>query len=68
VCRRTAAAGQHFEDAFDTIGNRQSSKAGGDNDGANLQSATYAVNTLNQYTNHQPHRAGLRERVGHGQQ
>jgi RHS repeat-associated protein len=47
----TAVAGQHFEYAFDTIGNRQSTKAGGDNDGVNLQSATYAVNTLNQYTN-----------------
>ncbi len=46
----TPVAGQHFEYAFDTIGNRQSTKAGGDNGGASLRPASNAVNTLNQYT------------------
>ena len=44
-------AGQQFEYAFDTIGNRTSTQAGGDQNGANLRSATYAANNLNQYTN-----------------
>ncbi len=42
--------GQQFEYGFDDIGNRLSTKGGGDQNGANLQSATYSVNSLNQYT------------------
>ncbi len=42
--------GQQFEYGFDDIGNRQSTKAGGDENGANLRAATYTPNTLNQYT------------------
>ncbi|HQK02584.1 MAG: hypothetical protein BWX48_00006 [Verrucomicrobia bacterium ADurb.Bin006] len=41
----------HFEYAFDDIGNRRNMKAGGDNTGANLRSAGYVVNALNQYGN-----------------
>jgi RHS repeat-associated protein len=47
----TPVAGQQFEYAFDDIGNRSSTKAGGDQTGMNLRSATYSVNDLNQYTN-----------------
>src|SRR5258708_2791292 len=47
----TAVAGQQFEYTFDDIGNRTQTKAGGDNSGANLHSATYGANSLNQYTN-----------------
>ncbi|HOC00845.1 MAG TPA: RHS repeat-associated core domain-containing protein, partial [Verrucomicrobiota bacterium] len=47
----TPVAGQQFEYAFDDIGNRTSTKAGGDQAGANLRSATYTATTLNQYTN-----------------
>jgi len=47
----TAVAGQQFEYAFDDIGNRTSTKAGGDAAGANLRKASYNVNPLNQYTN-----------------
>jgi RHS repeat-associated protein len=47
----TPVAGQQFEYAFDDIGNRNSTKAGGDQTGMNLRSATYSVNDLNQYTN-----------------
>ncbi len=43
-------AGQQFEYDFDDIGNRESTKSGGDNNGYNLRSATYAANNLNQYT------------------
>ncbi len=46
----TPVAGQQFEYAFDQIGNRTSSRAGGDQWGANLRYATYAANNLNQYT------------------
>ena len=46
----TAVAGEQFEYSFDDIGNRQSTKAGGDQWGANLRYATYAANNLNQYT------------------
>ncbi len=45
----TPVAGQQFEYAFDDIGNRTSTKAGGDQSGANLRSATYDANALNQY-------------------
>ena len=46
----TPVAGQHFEYVFDTIGNRKTTAAGGDNSGAGLRPASYSVNTLNQYT------------------
>src|SRR5438093_12147489 len=41
--------GQQFEYAFDDIGNRKSTKTGGDSTGANLRSATYSANNLNEY-------------------
>src|SRR5207237_4219949 len=47
----TPVAGQQFEYAFDDIGNRTSTKAGGDEHGANLRYASYTANNLNQYTN-----------------
>jgi len=47
----TPVAGQQFEYAHDDIGNRSSTKAGGDEKGLNLRSADYSVNDLNQYTN-----------------
>jgi RHS repeat-associated protein len=43
-------AGQQFEYNFDDIGNRTSTKAGGDNVGQSLRPATYSANALNQYT------------------
>ena len=43
-------AGQQHEYAFDDIGNRSTAKAGGDENGANLRTVTYAPNRLNQYT------------------
>src|SRR5688572_10838553 len=46
----TPVAGQHFDYGFDEIGNRSSTKAGGDANGANLRSATYTANRLNQYS------------------
>jgi RHS repeat-associated protein len=46
----TPVAGQQFEYVFDDIGNRSSTKAGGDGTGANLRSASYSANNLNQYT------------------
>ena len=46
----TPAAGQQFGYTFDSIGNRQSTTAGGDQSGLNVRSATYAANNLNQYT------------------
>ncbi|HTL59887.1 MAG TPA: RHS repeat-associated core domain-containing protein [Candidatus Limnocylindrales bacterium] len=46
----TPVAGEQFEYAFDDIGNRRSTKAGGDQWGANLRYATYSANNLNQYT------------------
>ena len=46
----TPVAGQQFEYAFDDIGNRETTKAGGDAAGANLRLASYTVNNLNQYT------------------
>ena len=42
--------GQQFEYVHDDIGNRTSTKAGGDERGAALRSASYTVNTLNQYS------------------
>jgi RHS repeat-associated protein len=46
----TVVAGQQFDYAFDDIGNRSSTKAGGDANGLNQRSATYSANNLNQYT------------------
>ena len=46
----TPVAGQQFEYGFDDIGNRTSTKAGGDSAGANLRSASYTNNSLNQIT------------------
>jgi RHS repeat-associated protein len=42
-------AGQQFEYAFDTIGNRKQARSGGDTNGANLRPSDYTVNLLNQY-------------------
>jgi RHS repeat-associated protein len=46
----TEVAGQQFGYAFDDIGNRTSTKAGGDQNGANLRSAGYSADNLNRYT------------------
>jgi len=46
----TPVAGQQFQYGFDDIGNRRYTKAGGDQNGANLRSANYTSNNLNQYT------------------
>jgi RHS repeat-associated protein len=46
----TPVAGQQYEYAFDDIGNRTSTKAGGDSAGAGLRPAAYSANALNQYT------------------
>ena len=43
-------AGQQFEYSFDHIGNRTKTGTGGDANGWNLRTATYAANVLNQYT------------------
>jgi RHS repeat-associated protein len=42
-------AGQQFEYAFDTIGNRKQARSGGDTNSANLRPSDYTVNLLNQY-------------------
>jgi RHS repeat-associated protein len=44
-----AIAGQHTEYVYDSIGNRISTKAGGDPQGLNLRQAIYTANSLNQY-------------------
>jgi hypothetical protein len=46
----TPVAGQQMEYGFDRIGNRTSTKTGGDEVGSNLRFASYSVNNLNQYT------------------
>jgi RHS repeat-associated protein len=46
----TLFAGQQFEYTFDDIGNRKETKAGGDAAGANLRTAGYTNNLLNQIT------------------
>jgi YD repeat-containing protein len=46
----TPVAGQQFEYAFDTLGNRTAARSGGDTNGANLRQTDYAANALNQYT------------------
>ncbi len=42
-------AGQQFEYAFDDIGNRTETKAGGDTSGSNPRTSVYYPNALNQY-------------------
>jgi RHS repeat-associated protein len=46
----TVVAGQQNEYEFDNLGNRTSSKAGGDSAGTNLRTSNYTSNALNQYT------------------
>lgn len=46
----TPVAGQKFGYGFDDIGNRKNTKAGGDENGSNVQPANYTINTLNQIT------------------
>ena len=46
----TPVAGQQFAYAFDNIGNRNTTSAGGDNAGQNLRTASYTNNALNQIT------------------
>ncbi len=47
---QTPVAGQQYGYAFDDIGNRTQTLSGGDQNGANLRSASYSANSLNQYT------------------
>jgi YD repeat-containing protein len=46
----TLVAGQQFDYTFDTIGNRTGTQTGGDSTGANLHTANYTNNLLNQIT------------------
>ena len=46
----TPVAGQQFEYAFDDIGNRVGTGAGGNEGGTGLRSASYSANLLNQYS------------------
>jgi len=46
----TPYAGQQFGYAFDSIGNRTSTQAGGDQNGANLRQANYHYNVVNELT------------------
>ena len=46
----TLVAGQQFTYGFDDIGNRTNTASGGDSSGANLRSANYTNNVLNQIT------------------
>lgn len=46
----TPVSGQQFEYGLDDIGNRTSTKAGGDSNGGNLRSATYTADRLNRYS------------------
>ena len=48
---QSPVAGQQFEYAHDDIGNRTQTKAGGDQNGWNMRTASYGANSLNQYTN-----------------
>ena len=45
----SVVAGQQFEYTFDDIGNRISTRAGGDQYAGNLRAASYSANSLNQY-------------------
>ena len=53
----TPVAGQQFDYAFDTIGNRTQTQAGGDQNGLNLRVAGYTNNSAQ--PDHQPRRARL---------
>jgi len=46
----TPVAGEQFDYAFDTIGNRTQTLTGGDTNGLNLRVANYTANSLNQIT------------------
>ena len=46
----TPVAGMQFEYGYDNIGNRQATKAGGNDLGTGLRNASYTANNLNQYT------------------
>ena len=46
----TLVPAQQFSYSFDDIGNRQTTKTGGDANGHKLRTATYTANDLNQYT------------------
>jgi RHS repeat-associated protein len=46
----TPVAGQQFDYAFDDIGNRQSTLAGGDQTGGNQRSSSYTADRLNRYS------------------
>jgi hypothetical protein len=46
----TPVAGQQFEYAYDDIGNRTSTKEGGNENGLSLRPSSYAANNLNQVT------------------
>jgi RHS repeat-associated protein len=46
----TMVPGEQFQYSFDTIGNRVSTQAGGDQNGGSLRSATYTANNLNEYS------------------
>jgi hypothetical protein len=59
----TPVAGEQFEYGFDDIGNRTLAKADGDQGGANLRSASFTNNTLNQVTG-RAGEAGLDEGCG----
>jgi hypothetical protein len=60
----TPVAGQQFGYAFDDIGNRTSTLAGGDENGANLRSANYTADRLNRYTSRDVPGAFLQELYG----
>jgi RHS repeat-associated protein len=49
-------AGQQFSYGYDDIGNRTQAGSGGDGDGANLRTESYARNYLNQYSARTNHR------------
>jgi RHS repeat-associated protein len=46
----TAVAGQQTEYGFDSIGNRNYAKSGGDSQGVSLRQSNYTPNSLNQYS------------------
>ncbi len=49
----TLVPGQQFEYTHDDIGSRTQTKVGGDQSGAGLRPASYAANSLNQYSSRQ---------------
>jgi RHS repeat-associated protein len=56
----TPVAGQQFEYASDDIGNRTTTKAGGDDNGGTLRVVDYTVNSLNQYGQRSVHAGNVR--------